>query len=90
MNTYGNIKTITFSKKCSILLCQNMITLGVAASVKITLNDKEILNYSAASTETVANHYKQTEINVNAGDILKVIYTVGHDAYAGGQTILVI
>lgn len=63
---------------------------SISASVKITLNDNEILNYSPTSSATIANHYKQTKINVNAGDILKVIYTVGNIAYGGGQTVLVV
>lgn len=89
--SYGNTQTITFSKKCNILLFQTLISLNsISVSVKITLNDNEILNYSPTSSATIANHYKQTKINVNAGDILKVIYTVGNNAYGGGQTVLVV
>lgn len=88
--SYGNTQTITFSKKCNILLFQTLISLNSIISVKITLNDNEILNYSPTSSATIANYYKQTKINVNAGDILKVIYTVANNAYGGGQTVLVV
>lgn len=88
--SYGNTQTITFSKKCNILLFQTLIIYNNKTSVKITLNDNEILNYSPTLSATIANYYKQTKINVNAGDILKVIYTVANNAYVGGQTVLVV